>query len=57
MLGINAVTLDGFHASQVLLPTLVAFRDASGKLVGDITGNAATTTNASQLAGASTFCS
>ena len=42
--GINADTLDGFHASQNADANNVAVRNADGKLVGDILGNSETST-------------
>ena len=37
----DADSVDGFHASQSATANNVAVRDSSGKLAGDITGNAA----------------
>ena len=43
-------TVDGKHAATGTTANTIPVRDASGKLPGDITGNAATASNASALA-------
>jgi len=46
----DADTIDGWHAAQSALANHVAVRDSSGKIAGDVLGNANTATTASGLA-------
>lgn len=49
--GIDVDKVDGFHASQTATANNVAVRDASANLSGNITGNAASATNADKVDG------